>query len=98
MLYVHPLPWYITRMYLPMKLGLTRSVGTGRLFCEVGICVSALCALQMCLPWCGLSWPHKTVAIKVYHVFWKVNNPNLVSQAMFVECFLNSAKSGKAEI
>ncbi len=24
----------------------------GRLFCKVGFCVSALCALQMCLTWC----------------------------------------------
>ncbi len=28
------------------------ALAQGRLFCKVGFCVSALCALQMCLTWC----------------------------------------------
>jgi hypothetical protein len=28
------------------------AMAQGRLFCKVGFCVSALCALQMCLTWC----------------------------------------------
>ena len=28
------------------------ALAQGRLFCKVSFCVSALCALQMCLPWC----------------------------------------------
>ena len=28
------------------------ALAQGRLFCTVGFCVSALCALQMCLTWC----------------------------------------------
>jgi len=28
------------------------ALAQGRLFCKVGFCASALCALQMCLTWC----------------------------------------------
>jgi len=29
------------------------ALAQGRLFCKVGFCVWVLCALQMCLTWCG---------------------------------------------
>lgn len=70
----------------------------GRLFCKVGFCASALCALQMCLTWCvGYLGPIKRSPLKCIMCSGKSTTQTSVSQAMFVECFLNSAKSGNAD-
>ena len=73
-----------------------RSVGTRQALLQGWLCVSALCALQMCLTWCvGLSWPHKTVAIKMYHVFREIYNPNFCFPCNVCRMLFKLCKVGK---
>jgi len=45
-------PWSSTMWVCAAPQGVACALAQGRLFCKVGFCVLALCALQMCLPWC----------------------------------------------
>lgn len=74
----------------------SEALAQGRLFCKVGFCGSALCALQMCLTWCvDLSRPHKAVAIKMYHVFGKIHDPNFCLPCNVCRMFFKFCEVGK---
>jgi hypothetical protein len=51
-LYVRPSPRSSTMWVCVQPQSVARALAQCRLFCKVGFCVSALCALQMCLTWC----------------------------------------------
>ncbi len=53
LLYVRPSFGSVIITYVSNEAGcVPEAWEQGRLFCKVGFCVLALCALQMCLTWC----------------------------------------------